>query len=207
VCAEFFASQLVVEATLVQAQEIRGRDDSETSSAAVYTMGVDTVLRGKVSGRFRVRPGNDSGRAAFDGTPGTKYLLFLNYLPHEKSWQFDGCGNSAPVTDAAAALAQIDAIKTAQNGMIQGMVSQDALTTPISGVHVEAAGDAGDFATNTNPKGEFRLHVPAGRYAVHVVSSGMSFKKADLSYEDPSEIVIEPGGCAQVQLTGIGNSQ
>jgi hypothetical protein len=206
VCAEFFASQLVVEATLVQGQDSHGKDSPE--SASVYTMGVDTVLRGKVSGRFHVHQANDSGRTAVDWTPGTKYLLFLNYLPHEKSWQFDGCGNSGPLGDATAALSQIDAIKAAQGGgMIQGMVSQQALTAPISGVHVEAAGDAGDFATNTNPKGEFHLHVPVGRYILHVVSSGLSFKKADLSYEDPSDIVIEPGGCAQVQFVGIASSQ
>jgi len=65
---------------------------------------------------------------------------------------------------------------------------------------VEAQGAAGLYAATTNEKGEFQLNVPAGRYVVIASKDGFTFDTADISYEDPRKIRIEPGGCAQVQF-------
>jgi hypothetical protein len=57
-------------------------------------------------GSIQIHEGNDSGRATFDWVPGGKYLLFLFYVPREKSWELDGCGNSGPISGAETTLSQ-----------------------------------------------------------------------------------------------------
>lgn len=199
--AEYFASQLVVEATLVQTRALHDPDDPQGVSAYVYTLRVDRVLRGKAAATLRVHQGNDSGRATFGWVRGREYLLFLFYAPEDKSWELDGCGNSGPLSGAKMALAEIASIKASHGGgSIQGIVSEQALSTPISGVRVEAIGKTGRYEATTNEKGQFQIDVPAGQYVVNAFKSGMSFDKADISYEDPRHIRIEPGGCAQIQF-------
>jgi len=203
--AEYFASQLVVEATLVQTRALHDADDPQGISAYVYTMRVDRVLRGKAAAILRVYEGNDSGRATFGWVRGREYLLFLFYVQQNKSWGLDGCGNSGPLSGARIALAEIAAIKTAHGGgVIQGIVSEQALSIPISGVRVQAIGKTGRYEATTDKKGEFQMHVPAGEYVVDAVKTGLSFDKADFSYEDPRHVQIEPGGCAQIQFAEIG---
>lgn len=203
VCAEYFASQLVVEATLVQTRELHDIDDPEGISAFVYTLRVKRVLRGTVAGTIRVHEGNDSGRATFDWVEGREYLLFLFQSAEQKgAWALDGCGNSGPLSKAAMALSEIAEIKKARgSGVIHGVVSEQALSTPVAGVHVEAWGPMGRYAATTNEKGEFQINVPAGRYIVGAVESG--FNAADISYEHLRDIQIDPGGCAQVQLVRV----
>src|SRR5262249_6744902 len=50
VCAEYFASPLIVEATLTQADALQDKDDPEGISAHVYTLTVTKVVRGKSTG-------------------------------------------------------------------------------------------------------------------------------------------------------------
>jgi hypothetical protein len=208
VCAEYFASQLVVEATLAQIKIIGDKSDPVGIEARVYTLDVNRVMRGRIVGSIQVYEGNDSGRATFDWTPGKKYLLFLSYVPRENAWGLDGCGNSGPLGKSKAALSEIEAIKAAHDGgVIYGVVSNQTLSIPINGIHVGAQGDGGKYAATTNEKGEFQMNVPAGQYSVRVVESGISFNEADISYVDPSRVQIEPGGCAQIQFAEVEGSQ
>ena len=203
VCAEYFHSQLVVEATLVQTSELHDKDDPQGISAYAYTLRVNRALRGKMAGTIRVNESNDSGRATFDWVSGREYLLFLFYAQDEKSWKLDGCGNSGPLSKAKMALSEIAAIKAARGGgVIQGVArdSEELPYTAMPGVHVEAQGTTGPYLATTNQKGEFQMDVPAGKYIVRVVDRGLFFDKARFSYEDPSKIQIEPGGCAQVEF-------
>lgn len=201
VCAEYFASQIVVKATLTQTDNLHDKDDPEGVSAYLYTLRVNDVLRGKIAGTIQLYEGNDSGRAPFDWVAGREYLLFLFYAASEKSWELDGCGNSGPISEAKTALSEIASIKVAHGGgVIHGAVSEHSLSTPIAGVHVEAQGTAGHYSATTNEKGEFQLNVPPGHYVVLASKNGIVFTTADISYEDPRNIRIEPGGCAQVQF-------
>jgi Carboxypeptidase regulatory-like domain len=202
VCAEYFASQFVVEATLLQTD----KDDPVYPSAFVYTLRVNQVLRGTISGTIRVYEGNDSGRAPFDWVEGREYLLFLFYSTSEKSWELDGCGNSGPVSRANKALSEIASIKAARaEGVIHGEVRERRVpANTIAGVQIEAQG-AGRFTATTNDKGEFQMKVPAGRYVVRASKNGMLFDRANFSYEDPLMVQIEPGGCAQVEFDELGS--
>ena len=201
VCAEFFASQIVVEATLTHTDKLHDKDDPEGISAYLYTLRVNQALRGKIAGTIHVYEGNDSGRAQFDWVDGREYLLFLFYAPSEKSWALDGCGNSGPLSESKMALSEIASIKAAHGGgVIHSAVSEQALSTPIAGVHVKAQGTGGRYTATTNEKGEFQLNVPAGRYVVLATKEESSFDTADISYEDLRNIQIKSGGCVEVQF-------
>ena len=79
VCAEYFASKVVVEATLVKVRSVRAKDDPEGVLAYIYTLKSNRLIRGQINEVFQVYEGNDSGRATFDWIAGRKYLLFLFY--------------------------------------------------------------------------------------------------------------------------------
>lgn len=195
VCAEYFSSTVVVEATLVKVKTVGDED------AYVYSLHADRVIRGDIAGIFRVYEGNDSGRASFGWKTGQKYLLFLFYEGSVKSWELDGCGNSGPLSRAKTVLEQIDAIHTHHDGgVIHGAISTQGLAFSISEVRIEARAKNGLYVAKTNAKGEFEIKVPAGRYALHALKTGLSFETADFSYENPRALHVEPGGCVQVEL-------
>jgi hypothetical protein len=200
--AEYFASKLVVEATLLHTRTVHDARDPELVTSHLYTLRVDRVLRGEAKMTLRVDEGNDSGRAAFDWVHGRKYLLFLFPERGTSYWALDGCGNSGPLSMARKALGEIAKIKSTHDSLIQGVVSESALSVPISGVLVKAIGTAGSYAAMTDAKGEFRLKVAPGSYIVYALKRGLSFGKADISYEDPRHVYIQPGGCAQIQFVG-----
>ena len=209
VCAEYFHSQLVVEATLVQSSKSRDKDDPEGVSANVYSLRVNRELRGKIAGTIRVYEANDNSRATFEWVSGRQYLLFLFHSPDEESWELDGCGNSGPLSEAKMALTEIATIKAARGGGVIHGVVRDSEELPLSvipGLRIEAQGTTGRYSTTTNEKGEFQMDVPAGKYIVRVIDDGRFFDKALFSYEDPSKIQIDPGGCAQVELAKAARS-
>ena len=177
VCAEYFASDLVVEATLVNVRTISDKDDPEGISAFVYSLRAGQRFRGSIAGSFQVYEGNDSGRTTFDWKVGQTYLLFLFYSASEKAWELDGCGNSGPVNRARAVLEEIATIQKRHggDGHIYGVVSQQALSVAIPQVQVEARGTDGVYKATTNAKGEFEIKVPPGVYSVSATKSGLIF--------------------------------
>jgi hypothetical protein len=205
VCAEYFSSQLVVKATLLSTKTLPDKDDSKFILAYEYTLRVNQSLRGKRTGTVAVHENNDSGRAGFKWDKGGEYLLFLSYEANDNAWELDGCGNSGPVSAARSSLSQISAIKAASGGgFIHGVVigqTQPTPPAPLPEVRIEAQGSAGRYQATTNAKGEFHLGVPAGRFVVRATQGAFTLEPDTISYEDPRNIEIEPGGCAQVQFS------
>jgi hypothetical protein len=195
VCAEFFDSQVVVEATLVRSNYIAPANDMD---GHIYDMQTEKMLRGKISPLFQIWEENSSGRATFGWKPGRSYLLFLHSKMGD-GWVLDGCGNSGSLSHATAALKEIDAIRGARGGMIQVAVGGDFTTYSIEGAVVRASSSQGSYSSTTNKRGVAEIHVPSGEYRV-VVSSKEEVRPFDLSYADPQKIVIEDGGCAQIQF-------
>lgn len=203
VCAEFFANELVVEATLTKIATVpENATPEEGIDAYVYTLRVNHSLRGAANGTLRVYEGNDSGRATFGWVKGKDYLLFLSYVSAKKAWDLDGCGNSGPLDKANAALAEIAAIKTARGGgAIRGRVSDSPQAEGVPGVHVIVEGVGLKLTATTDKQGRFEFKVPAGKYIVRATKGGFEYQTAFLSYEDAQHVVIEPGGCAQIQFS------
>jgi hypothetical protein len=208
VSAEYFGSELVVDATLVKTDEIHDQDDPDYALAYIYTLKVNRIFRGKKTATIRIREENDSSRATFDWVAGDKYLLFLFHVSEEKDWELDGCGNSGSLTEARETLSRVLQLRTAHgDGMIYGMVGEEAYTNGIAGVRVEASGSAGHFETVTGRSGRFGLKVPPGHYVVRATQKDIAFEMFFLSYSDPDDVTIEPGGCVQIQFSRVRASQ
>lgn len=197
VCAEYFQSAVVVEARLVHSNYVSA--PNETTDGHIYKMQTATILRGNVGPSFQVWEENSSGRAAFDWVVGHSYLLFL-YSKQDRGWVLDGCGNSGPLTHAAAALKQIQEIASRRGGMIQVAVGGSWISSspPMGEITVRAQSPQGTYTATTNDEGIAEIKVPAGRYSVTVPSQKV--QPFDLTYDDPAKILIENGSCTQVQF-------
>ncbi|MFZ1083406.1 MAG: carboxypeptidase-like regulatory domain-containing protein [Terracidiphilus sp.] len=206
--AEYFDNELVVEATLVRTHNIIEGGDPEAIIARVYTLRVNRTFRGEMVKTIRVYEENATSRAAFRWVLKRGYLLFLDYDTSEKAWELDGCGNSGLIDNAGSALHEISAIKAMKyrDGLIQGIVSDQALASPIPEVRVEAHGTAGNFAAETDKKGEFRINVPPGQYTVRAIDEDdVTYATFELSYNDPRKVRLEPGSAVQIQFIQVAN--
>lgn len=199
VCAEYFRSRVVVEATLLpNVKAVHSPDDPEGIERFIYTLHTRSVLRGNIGTSFLVSEMNASGRATFGWTPGTTYLLFLTYSPAERVWVLDGCGNSGPLEKSGIALAEIRRLRSTHgNGRIEGGLDN----VLIQGIHVMAISKAGSFRAETDEKGHFKIKVPPGHYRLIVRDPELAFVPMDLSYENPRSIRVTQGACAQVQFS------
>jgi hypothetical protein len=201
VCAEYFDSKIIVEATLVHIGGVRDPDSPAAYLFYDYTLQVSKTLLGNSDVTIHIYEGNDSGRASFRWVKGRKFLLFLQYDSGVKAWVLDGCGNSGPLRKAGKALAQITAVQTKQGGgWIQGELNDQS-----EGIKIVAEGSPGIFSTESGKQGIFKIKVPTGQYKLRAVDPEGVFKytKAELSYEDPENIHIAPGSCAQVEFMQV----
>jgi hypothetical protein len=200
VCAEYFRSDVVVEAKLLHTKHVIPEIDQDYF---LYEMEPERVLRGKVGPRFEIWEENSSGRAPFVWRLGQSYLLFLSPSEQQdqhENWELDGCGNSRPLKQAAAALNAIDRISKTQSSLIQ--VAVDGLGgVSGEGRRVKAEGKAGVFTATTDKDGVASLKVPPGTYQVTVPPQGeKKFEPYDLSYDNPRNVLVEKGDCAQIQF-------
>ncbi|HUY81595.1 MAG TPA: carboxypeptidase-like regulatory domain-containing protein [Acidobacteriaceae bacterium] len=200
VCAEYFQSQAVVVAKLVDIKSV----PKQWPDYFIYKLVTVRRIRGNASPTFELFEGNDSGRAPFDWKVGEQYLLFLDepsqYTRNLPS--IDGCGNSSPLAEAAKTLKKIRAISEfGDRGLISGMVGTDSWTTGVSNVAIRITGNHRTFLAETNAKGRYTKVVPVGVYRVTATKGRMNIPAEPFSYESPSHVVIHPGGCAQVQFS------
>lgn len=120
-------------------------------------------------------------------------------------WDLYGCGNSTPVEEAGFTLKVIESLGTRKGGVIEGLVTESGtypINSDLSGITIQIRSQGRDYEATTNARGEFKAHVPAGRYVVVVPSQhGRTFQWDNLdSYEDPNNVLITNGGGAQVQF-------
>lgn len=199
-CAEYANSQAVVIAKLVSIREVVHDDDID---GRVYTLAVSRRLKGQTEPNFQVWEENSSGRATFEWRTGIDYLLFAAYSNGDHAWVIDGCGNSGPLSLSAPALAAIESMKaSAAEGVVEGMASTDSWRTGVRDVTIRAIGNGATFTTRTDQDGRFRIELPVGRYKMDAIRSGWSFAPIAFSYENPSDLTVTRGGCAQVQFGG-----
>lgn len=199
VCAEYFRSKAVVVAHL--AGLTRVKDSYGDVTGTYYSMTVERTLHGEVPRLFRIYEANDSGRADFIWDIGESYLLFLLEQTPNEGWVIDGCGNSGPTELRSKAIQQLEAISPTSTGAkIQGAVGGRSSSFPFAGVQVEVRGSEGVKTSQTDRDGTFEMQVTPGKYQVRALSTGKTFVAADLSYDDPANLTLQNGGCAQVQF-------
>ena len=199
-CAEYANSQAVIIAKLTSIREVTHDNDI---GGHLYSLAARSILRGRMDPAFQVWEENSSGRATFDWIRGVDYLLFLSYSKLNGAWVIDGCGNSGPVIRSASVLSAIKAVKAnAGDAAVEGLVSTDSWTTGVPDVTVRAIGNGTTIAVKTDQAGRFQMRLPAGRYKLAAVRTGWSFEPGLLSYENPTDLRITAGGCAQVHFSG-----
>ncbi len=199
VCQEYFANPAVVVARLTRVRHV-GAMHPGASDGSYYYMETVERLKGRILNRFQIYEENASGRATFEWKRGESYLLFLTYSEQDHGWELDGCGNSAPLSNAKKVRDEIGRIKAGQQReAIEGFIASEETLPERLTVKIEGAGN-----TRTVPveNREFRLRVEPGTYVITPVAAGWIFKKDDFSYDDPANLKIEPGRCAQVQFVG-----
>lgn len=199
VCAEYFHSKAVVIASIAGMTTVK--DSYGDVTGTYYSMTAERSLRGEAPRLFRIYEANDSGCATFDWKRGESYLLFLREKTLNGSWEIDGCGNSGPSQLRQKILQQVETIDTTSNrALIQGVVWDHSIPGPVAGAQIEAHGPEGMNTTETKIDGRFEMHVVPGKYQLRAVSPGKTFEAADITYENPDGLVLENGGCAQVQF-------
>lgn len=198
ICAEYANSGAVVTAKLVSVKHYVSPDKQDWY---IYTLQADKILRGQIDSEFRVYEENSSGRAPFNWIEGQSYLLFLNSRD-DGTWWLYGCGNSTSLKGAIRILDAIDSIKSRKGGFIQGIVGGTGQSIPLRKAQVTIKSDSATYRVVPGNSGRFGLRVPAGRYVIQISLPGWSFEKDPLdSYEDPKNVTIEDGGCAEVSFT------
>lgn len=197
VCTEFFDSDAVFTGTVIALRSDPDPPDSESGSSGwFYRLRVQQSFRGPTERAIEVYTGNDSARYRLE--LGRSYLLFA------RKWS-DGleigcCGNSSYLEESADKIHQIERIKkTKSGGEIAGRIGWGD-SERYGGIRIVAVGAKQTFEAQTDRFGWFHIPVPTGNYTVHAESPGHSFVPFDLTYDDPNHIVVNPGGCPQVQL-------
>src|ERR1700751_6025463 len=82
VCAEYFRSQLVVKATLVQTNTLHDKDDPDGIRAYVYTVQVNQVIRGAPKGDCKCTKGMTAAvrQSIASPTGNTCYFYFTSQI-------------------------------------------------------------------------------------------------------------------------------
>jgi len=199
VCAEFANSPAVIIAKVSGIRRVVDKDDF--IEGYFYTLTTNTRLRGRIDDTFQVWEENSSGRASFGWTVGTSYLLFLTYYDG-RSWTIDGCGNSGPLDRSADTLAAIKSAQSTKTARVEGMASTGSWTTGVPAVTINATGNGKMFTAQTDQRGQFQLRLLPGHYELKAVRPAWSFDRNPFSYENPNDLNLSAGGCAQVQFTG-----
>jgi hypothetical protein len=206
VCAEYFRSKAVVVANLAGLTKVK--DSYGEVTGTYYSMTVERSLRGDIPRLFRIYQANDSGRADFIWEIGESYLLFLLEQTPNEGWVIDGCGNSGPTELRSKAIQAIEATgPTSTGAKIQGAVGGRSSSFPLAGVQVEVRGPEGMKTAQTGRDGTFEMQVTPGKYQVRALSAGKTFVAADLSYDDPENLALQNGACAQVQFVESGQDR
>jgi hypothetical protein len=205
VCAEFFKADEVFTGTVIAAnyEPHDIPDPNGPQPGWHYRLKVQKTYRGALQPVADVYTENTSGRFPLD--KGQSYLLFA--YKTDSIAQIYGCTNSTKLLDAAAKIAEINRLVKASGsdlaGEIWGRVVQQHGGAGVAGVQVTARRNKSVYRARTIADGSFHLPVPPGRYTITARSSDWNFSKWDVSFDDPSHVRIEPGGCAQVQLGAL----
>lgn len=197
VCQEYFAEPVIVVAKLVRSRHVDAIHPGGVDGT-YYSMQSSGHVKGNILRRFQVYEENSSGRATFEWKRGETYLLFLRYSQEDHGWEFDGCGNSALMSNAKTTIDQISWIKNSPSAqVIEGEIaSEESLP---SSVVVKVVGE-GKTRTVAVENRRFRLRVEPGAYVVTPVQPGWNFQADEFSYDDPQKLKLAAGQCAQIRF-------
>jgi hypothetical protein len=197
-CNEFFKS----DAVLIGRVESERAIDEEGDFVAgwLYRVRVSRSLRGTPASSVEIFTENASARLRL--SVGKDYILFASRGDAGR-FDVDSCGSSGLVDAKADVIEMLKQIPS-QPSSIEGEILHAGDRNGSGGipqVRVRIEGEDGTVRLATSgADGTFRIEVPPGTYRVEPESEHLV--RFDLSYGDPAHLVVEPGQCGQVALTG-----
>ena len=192
VCGEFFRSDAVFTGTVLSERTVPLKGD--LWDGWLYRLRVSRVFRGSLGRSVRVFTENASARLNLE--VGKEYLLFAHV--RRGRLVIDSCGNSGLVAETTEKVRATGALQRAQTASIEGHVAARPEWTGVAGIRLRISGKGAALTPVTDSSGWFRVAVPPGKYSV-LVESGTA-TPFDLSYDDPSRLVVRKGQCALVQF-------
>jgi hypothetical protein len=197
--AEFFKTSSVIAGKVVSEKPDVNPSYRELTEGWFYRIRVERTFRGTQARFVVVYTENDNGR--FPLKVGERYLLFVYRVDGRR--EINGCGNSALLSEAGAAVDAIEAIKGAGPfGEIEGRVrTKDAEEGGIPGVRVIAQSDK-SYSTVTVQDGWFRMSVPPGTYKLTIQSPNFIIESQDSIYnfDDPDHFIVHRGSSAHFEF-------
>lgn len=196
--AEFFKTSMVIAGKVISEKPDVNPYDSKLTEGWFYRIRVERTFRG-TQARFIVLY-TENTNARFPLKVGERYLLFVYRV--ERRLEINGCGNSAPLSEAAAAISAINAIKRAgPYGEIEGRVKTTSDEAGIPGVRVIASRGQWSFSAITVKDGWFEMRVPPGTYKVTVQSPDLVIEPQDsvYNYDDPDHFIVHRGSTAHFE--------
>lgn len=203
VCTEFFHSDTVFVGTVISIRN--WPPDSELIDGWFYRLRVTKVYRGPSKRIIEVFTENASAR--FPLEMNHTYLLFASKSGGRL--EIDCCGNSAELGEAGIAIREIERvlkdIRAAPGGDIGGRVVLSPFGTDkgIAGISVTARRGTQTYSAVTDKDGWFHIQVLPGVYVVSPESSNWVVTDYDLSYDRSDHVVIQRGGCAELQFLAV----
>jgi hypothetical protein len=197
--AEFFKAYSVIVGTAISEKTDLNPYDGSLIEGWFYSLRIEKTFRGSPQKFMRVYTENTNGR--FPLKVGERYLLFV--YREEGRLTINGCGNSAPLSEATAAITAIKAIKHAgPYGEIQGRVQKKLEGDGVAGVRIVARSGKNRFSTVSGEDGWFQMRVPPGTYELTASSSAFIIvpDESGLSYDDADRFVVHRGSSAHFEF-------
>ena len=194
--AEFFKTSMVITGKVVSE---KSEGDPDFADGWFYRLRVQRTFHGIPRRFVVVYTENDNGR--FPLKAGERYLLFVFRV--QGRLEINGCGNSALLSEASAAISAIEAIRHAgPYGEIEGRVrTKDAEEAGIPGVRIIAHRGTSSFSTNTGTDGWFTMRVPPCNYKLTIQSPNLVIQSQDwvYNYDDPDHSIVHRGSSAHFE--------
>lgn len=208
VCTEYFHTGSIVLARIQSRRQIPDTPDPNNVEGWFYKIEVAKSFKGQKPPSDEIYTGNDETK--FPMEVGRTYLLFLNKNDQGR-WAPDTCGNSAELSKANGALAELDAIAKAATSGAGGEIGGRVML-PIAGSQAMSESGAPGIPLTiqnyvgrpidvvTDKEGRFNVPVQAGHYSVVGKSETWDIVPYALSYMKPTDFEIPDGACADLML-------
>jgi hypothetical protein len=185
VCAEYFRSDVVFVGKVISEKVLP--EEQGFDGGWLYYLKVSKVYRGSIGKTIEIMTENNSGRYPLE--KGRKYLLFA--CAGARGFEIIGCGNSGLLEESKDRIREIEGLASAIDSSIEINV-QDG-----SEARLAIIGPEGRSESITDKEGRLWVSVPPGRYRVEMLDP--EFMPSDISYDQPDDLYLIKGQCAQIQ--------
>ncbi len=203
-CMLYFRSDVVFTGQVLAKEAAKG----PAGGGWVYTLKLIKSYRGASTPTLRVFAADDSGRLKLE--EGKQYLLFAFNQDGRLSIAYDQV--SGELKDTQQALKDLDKVmarRSGDGGEIYGRVTKRVFgpdSGGLGGIPVTIQGPDGNTRVVTDQDGWFKVHVPTGSYSATALSPAWKFQAEGTAWEDASGFQVPDGGCAEIQIQAIPNS-